>query len=771
MKKILDMKLKSIILSTALLAAALPAAAQETDSTATQNPHTTVAEPWVEPLVTSKIHLMTRAYGDSIVLRWVAEDFTSYNYLARLGVNILRVVHMPEGTLDGDSVEIPEFRIDTLAYELCPLTLDQFRQKYAANDSNAYIAMGLLYGEKENAHKHRDGFADQTQNRSSDQDISYGFGMLVADWRKDLATDLAVRFTDKNVERGVTYDYYVQPTVWENGGKLIFEPGVAEGVKNEPYEQEPYEPRMTDSLSTPGTLMLGWWDKDHSSYEVERRQVSTLDGKSVSDTWHRVTQKPYVPMVEQPEGEDYCVIHDSVPSLGMWEYRIMGYDPFGELSKPAERRIFVRDVQPPTPPNIKYIVVERPDDNDPMAKVIAHVVWEKDTLEQDFEGYRVYYRPMRDGEGGLWQTMNLDLLAPTDTILSLDMTGKRTGMMYIAAYDHAGNESKSFMQQIHLTDFQAPKTPANLRASVRKIDLEKDTALLARQWAYIDLTWQPWPEDDDIDYFDIAFANDSTHDFLVRNTGGIRQTMYTDSVALNANQKYVYYKVRAIDWSTNVGEWSPWIQVLRPHVTPPTEPHLGRSNQDETNIHMEWIVGNDADMQEHTLYRRLGEEGEPEAIGTWNADSVRQDSCIIRVDENPPYSQNERYYYWMESTNASPFISRSLAVSWRHTGPRIFDVSIELKGSYREDTEMVLLDWSYDEKALPEGDWYWAVFRRGPGEDGFRYYMAVDKGDHVYTEHALKAGEEADYYVRLQFEDGRRSLDSKPVHVAVPKKE
>ena len=760
------MKLKSIALSIVILmTAALTATAQEADSTATLNPHSTVAEPWVQPRITTKIHLMTRAYGDSIVLRWVAEDFTSYNYLARLGVNVLRV---PKLKADGTPYE--DFRIDTLAYEFLPKTFEQFQAKYAANDSNAYVAMGLLYGDKENYHKYNDGFADKSQNESSDQDISYGFAMLVADWRADLATDLAVRFTDRNVERGVTYDYYIQPTVWENGGRLIFEPGVAEGVKNEPYTAGRFEPLMIDSLTSPFRLMIGWWDKDHSSFEVKRRQVTNLQGERKEGEWQRVTQKPYVPMVQQPEGEDYCVIHDSVPDLGMWEYHIQGYDPFSELSPAAERRIFVRDIEPPVPANIKYILIERPED-DPMAKIIAHVVWEKDTIEADLIGYRIYYRPMRSSDNAPWQPMNFDLIAPADTLYSLDMTGMSTGMMYIAAYDDAGNESKSMMQQIHIKDFRAPKAPANLRASVRKIDLERDTALLRRQWAYIDLSWQPWPEDDDIDYFDIAFANDSTHDFLVRNTGGIRQTMYTDSVALNANQKYIYYKVRAIDWSTNVGEWSPWIQVLRPHVTPPTEPHLGKSDHDDLKgMHMEWIVGTDADMVEHTLYRRLGDSGEPQVIGTWNADSVKLDSCIIRVDDNPPYSQKERYYYWMESTNASPFIARSLAVSWRHTGPRSFQVDIELSSMYNADDHCSVLNWNVDERQLPEGDWYWAIFRRGPGEENYKYYMTAPKEDRTYIEHTLKAGEQADYYIRLQFEDGRRSNDSDPVSVSAPAK-
>ena len=67
------MKLRSIILNTMLLAAILPVAAQTPDSTTTLTPHTTIGQKRVLPRVTSKIHLMTRAYGDSIVLRWVAE--------------------------------------------------------------------------------------------------------------------------------------------------------------------------------------------------------------------------------------------------------------------------------------------------------------------------------------------------------------------------------------------------------------------------------------------------------------------------------------------------------------------------------------------------------------------------------------------------------------------------------------------------------------------------------------------------------------------------
>ena len=61
------MNYKSIIISIALSAACLPAGAQKGAQ----------VQKHVEPLVTTKIGLLTRTYGDSVVLRWSAEDFAS----------------------------------------------------------------------------------------------------------------------------------------------------------------------------------------------------------------------------------------------------------------------------------------------------------------------------------------------------------------------------------------------------------------------------------------------------------------------------------------------------------------------------------------------------------------------------------------------------------------------------------------------------------------------------------------------------------------------
>ena len=113
------MRYKSIITTLMMSAACLTAGAQTPDSIPSEptnkTPHNTVGRKWVEPLITTKIKLLTRTYGDSIVLRWAAEDYVSYKYLCDYGVNVLRVPRNGQGRM----------KIDTLAYGLKPLSLEE----------------------------------------------------------------------------------------------------------------------------------------------------------------------------------------------------------------------------------------------------------------------------------------------------------------------------------------------------------------------------------------------------------------------------------------------------------------------------------------------------------------------------------------------------------------------------------------------------------------------------------------------------------------------
>ena len=661
-------KANKILMAAALLAGSLSLQAQETaDSTAAEIKADTII--YDAPLLTTKIRAAARTYGDSIMLRWVPEDYASWKYLCDFGVNILRV---EKGSID----------LDTLAYQFKPLSLESFQAKYAPNDSNALVAMGILYGEnrlKPGQTMNKPGSLEASMEFNTEQDISFAFAMLVAEWRRDLAQDMAVGFMDRNVKPGSIYEYYVQPSQWENGGVLIFEPGVVENVENVPYVPEPYEPRMTDSLSTPRRHLLGWWDGEHSSYEIERRYCD-LPSNDGSGQWQRINTTPYVSMVEQPQGVNYQAFADSVPQFGVYEYRIMAHDPFGELTPPSPAlRVNVYDNEPPRAPQLTRILLEYPGEK-LTDKVMAHFYWQKDTLEADVNGYIIYYN--EQGEEGEWLPLTDDMIGPTDTTTVIDVTGHRTCMVYISAVDQSGNEAPSFAQLLELRDYQAPAAPDSLRARLVPLNVNQ---LIGKEnrYGYVILDWKPKPEDTDIRYYDVAFANDTTHVFLLRNEGGIRERMFLDSLVLDANQKYIYYQVRAVDNSNNIGPWSPWIEVKRPHITPPTTPHIDTSrHSDEEGMHMEWIVGMDADMAYHVAYRCSGENGPWEMIGRYDADSLKACGYRIIIDDNPSFDREQRYYYYVESFNSSPYTSKSLAISWLHQGPKVLTVGIELAGDY-----------------------------------------------------------------------------------------
>jgi hypothetical protein len=41
-------------------------------------------------IIDTKIHLLSRTYGDSIVLRWAPEDYATWRYINRVGMDVLR---------------------------------------------------------------------------------------------------------------------------------------------------------------------------------------------------------------------------------------------------------------------------------------------------------------------------------------------------------------------------------------------------------------------------------------------------------------------------------------------------------------------------------------------------------------------------------------------------------------------------------------------------------------------------------------------------------
>ncbi|MBQ0022031.1 MAG: hypothetical protein KBT29_02200 [Prevotellaceae bacterium] len=691
--------------------------------------------------VTAQIHMLARTYRDSIVIRWAGEDYITQRKLNQSGVNLYRL-------------DLTEYRFDTLAYGLKPWSLEQMRAVYPESDSVAYMAMGLLYGENGMT-------PDQTRNEPGslgaylelhdDQQARFGFGVLLSEWRRDIADRMAMRYVDLDVVPGHKYEYVLQPTEIDSLSSIVMGAGHLPEVVNEPYKKENYDIQLGDSIVGPFSVRLWWIDKTHSTYEIERRKVGTAE-------WTRVNSMPYLMMSISMEGNDDCFFKDIVPEAGDYEYRVFAHDAFGDLTNPSPtHKVHVPDIVGPKSPLIRYIEINHTDSTDLSKGVTATFHIEKDSIEDDFMGFMPMYYNQKV-TGNEWKKLAKDYFGANDTVFTVDVTGLPAGMVTVGAFDNEGNGSYSIPQLMSLKDVKAPDAPRNFKAVANAND------------GTITLTWDS--DEDDIEYYEVAFANDTTHKFMLKTEGKLKEKMFVDSVDMTVNQKYIYYKVRAIDYSTNEGDYTPVLQVVRPSILPPSEAHLESSSVEDDGIHMRWGCGNDQQLDYHLLLRRL--ESRPNdwtVIARWDADSVNALGGMVDVVDRPEYNRDDRYVYAVCTfgLNGMDVLSTQLSMAWE--GDALFEWKIKLFGDFDEKEGCTILAWELDDKLPFKGEWYYCIFKKQENDTRPKFLISADANKRSHTNYILRSGESADFYIMIQYKDGRKSFPSNTVTIKAPKKQ
>lgn len=700
----------------------------------------------------SKIHLLARTYGDSIVLRWAPEDYVSWQYLNAVGVNIYRM-SLPDGK------NLKPLRIDTLAMRLKPASLERWRALYPESDSLAAVAMGTLYSEggfTQDQSRHGTGEMGALLDVHYDQQFRFGMAVLASEWRKDIAENLAMRFVDKKVKKMEKYRYIVRPAEFDTTKNLTFRVGYIDEIENKPYVPEPYEAVMGDSVVGINMLRI-WWEPTErfSSFDIHRRAMGEQE-------WTKVNDNPYVMMRDNEEEQLDNFISDNVRP-GTYEYRISGYDIYGDLIAAKNYHVATMpDLDAPRPPKLKTIVIDRRNPDDLSKDVYANFYFSKDTIESDFVGYKIlYYQRSREGRKAEWVELTPDLIPVNDTVCTVDVTRISTGQVAVAAYDSAKNVSYSMTHVMRVSDLMAPEAPANFRYEI-----------VDNKAGVVKLTWTA--PSIDVDYYEVAYANDTTHKFMLCPMPGgslLRDTTYIDTLAVDVNQKYIYYKVRAIDFATNEGEYTAPLQVLRPSMIIPDAPHIDSLWVDQKKgVNMRWVCSNEQQISHHVLMRRVANTKQWTTIGIYNADSIRQAGNMLCITDVPEYRRRSRYEYAMESFSYAGISSGlSLVYSTRFEGEHVFDWKIKLVGIYDEKNKKTKIAWETDKNLPYKGEWYFCVYRKGPNDRRAKFIMSVGADKMTFQDNLLSAGETAEYFVRIRYKDGRATTNSNTVAVTAPK--
>ena len=706
--------------------------------------------------VSFPIMVAARAYGDSIVLRFAALEFAPWRLGLQYGYCITRICD--DGEVKEIVVEEPDTiderrekdnGIDTLEHSFMPLTLEQMQQRFLPTDSMAGVAAQMMWKagstledvvKTAKATGQGNGMS-AVMELYDEQQTRYAYALMIAEFRADLAEAMCMRYTDRNVVKGRHYSYYITSLVPDD--ELKVNTGTVE-VDNVPYVHPPFEPEITDSVSSGNDIILYWPLNagGYTAYDIERR---TPGGE-----WKRLNNRPFITYSSDENPAYQNQYTDKVEELGEYEYRIRGYDSFAENGPWSPvYSLNHGDIIPPMPPTITFMHVDRSDSVD----VFVDVHFFKDSLESDLTGYKIYY--YNEIASDNWIPLHDDLIPPGDTVKRVQINDLPSGMIVISSVDEAGNMASSMPKPIVLDDVTPPSAPDGLEYTMLPSGI-------------VELRWSPNPERD-VRGYQLYAANDTTHAWQqVKGLGVITDTItYDTTVVTGLNQRYIYYRLKAVDYAGNSSEFSAPLQVQRLSYDKPIACVVDTVWQNDSTVFIDWRTQAEHNVIAYRMYRRQKGDNSPWVI-VQLVDANQVPGNIVHTQDQPPIDRKNRYFYAIEAVSTAHIVSDlSYPVPVRHNGPDLINVPVTLTATYDSKARQLVMDWNTSADA-PEGYWCYMEIDRGNGEfEPLASYEANEKHVRLGRLKGVSSGMTINVRAQLRWFDDRYSPMSNVVRVNV----
>lgn len=528
------------------------------------------------------LSLVSKHYGDSIVLRWapVSADYW-YNQLRKPCIVSRREVAPNAG----------DYKVISDSIRLLPETQ---LESFAASHPDHPLLVVLLnnaYREWENSLY--DGDIATMMEKASNFSNRWSLTLFAADRDPVVANAAGMRFVDKSIKKGVTYAYKIEiPGTYMASDHKVVHPNIRK-----------FKPMLYQGFERDSSLVIQWQKRMHdahfSAYYIERAE----DNK----TFVRLNDLPYVQAFSNdPElRSDFYTYTDRVANGKNYQYRIVGLDAFGDESQPSTSiALKAKDLTPPLKPIVSTKV-------DSLQKGIL-ITWQHD-LPDDVANYMVWY-----SEGGSDGSPVSKALSSNDRSFfhqPADFNGM--GMYSVACRDKSGNVRISEESLIRIPDFNPPTAPVQLEATT------DSTGLIRIRWAEA-------AEKDIIGYFVYAADGDQRHfQRLTPKLYPFRQ--FTDTVDIYALTEMRYYTVVAVDDAMNYSLRSDTLEVQRPDVMPPSPAWIQAYILTDSSIVLQLVASSSSDVARHTILRKKSPAETwmvLDTISTWPLDDRYIDTSV-----------------------------------------------------------------------------------------------------------------------------------------------
>lgn len=566
------------------------------------------------------------------------------------------------------------------------------------------------------------GKAQNLQNRAEEESNRFVFGMFCADNSAAVAEAMGLRWLDTyELRPNRTYIYRVYTTLPQQ----VFPTDTGYAiVRIANITPLPVSPQPT-ARAMDGAVQIGWdMLPEFSSFWVEKSE----DG---GRTYKKAMDLPLLPILNADsfltQPKQYWT--DSVVNYHPVSYRILATTPFGEKCPPSTPvQTMGRDLNPPTPPF--FVELKNIKDSSVL------LVWQKDVMEPDFQGFRVERASKIDGP---YQPLHSEILSPAAsryTDPDADYNGENFYRLIVS--DTAGNLAASTPGYAVMIDTFAPARPTGLTGVIDKKGV-------------VTLNWQRGAESDILGYR-IFFANDATHTFSNLTGDPVPGLTFVDTVTLRTLSPRVYYQICAVDRHFNHSPRTDMISIARPDTIAPVRPVFSDVVVSDTVVYLYWVASNSEDAARQVIYRRP-EQGEWSRIG--EADN-QVTSWQDRVQE-----KNRFYEYSIETIdengNRSP---KAQPVRARPYDSGVKPPVRAFQAVFNETNKQVELIW--DTFNSQPGD-YTVVYR---GADAARMsaLRSVDAGSKQFTDQSITKRGQYYYSIKIMDKSGR----STPMSPAIP---
>jgi fibronectin type 3 domain-containing protein len=667
--------------------------------------------PVIKDTLRVSIKLQAHFQGDSIVLRWGLNNAFAWRKLNEIGYIIERL------GFDASNKPEPSFK-KLNNVPLKPWPEDDWKRRTSSSDNYAMAASRALYGKtfvvgaggNTKTGKSADNSVNTLSQAASGEEQRFILAMMSGSFSPAAANGLALRFTDKSINKNTKYIYRVfaasaSPMFTCDTALFIIETkrefAIAPVQKLSVYEG--------DKL-----ISLRWHDAEHfAGYYVER----SPDGK----TFTRLSENPYIQFASQNNSkDDEFSYNDTIPvNYKKYYYRIKGISIFSETSEPSDIIIAQgRDRTPPVQPFIYKAEYK--------GKNTAIIDWAPYTSSPDLKGF--FISRGQDIKGP-FNVLHNNIL-PSSARNFTDTKVIEGGMNYyvLTAVDTAGNLVTSLPRYVVTPDNIAPVKPTGLSGKIDKKGA-------------VELSWREGKESD-IEGYRIYRANAKDHVFNPISST-FPDTVFHDTITLNTMTKHIYYEIVAVDRNKNNSPYSDILELKRPDIVPPSSPVIDNFKSGDKSMEIHWVCSNSEDVINQILYRRTKDQD-------WKI--IAQLAQKVNIYRDTLVERNNWYEYSLEAVDDAGLHSDKsfpLNVKVYDSGIRRAVQSFNVVKS--PDGKSLILSWKYTEK----GDYWFVLYRSVNGSDMMTYQNA--KGDQrSFTDNNLTKGTIL-YSIKVVYKDGGES--------------